>query len=53
MENKLLKLFLLVVVFFWAPLISCDKGPYSPEVLGEDEYSGAGYARNFSQGTET
>ena len=53
MNKKLINLFVLVVmyagpVFFTSP---CEKGSETPAiVLGDDQYSGAGYARNFSAG---
>ena len=53
MNKKLINLFVLVVmcagpVFFTS---SCEKGSETPAiVLGDDQYSGAGYARNFSVG---
>ncbi len=53
MIKELIKFCVLVVLGGWLFFTSsCEKGPGTPPtiVLDDDQYSGAGYARNFSVG---
>lgn len=54
MESKLLKLILVIVCGSAAAFVtSCEKGsgtPFVPEVLEDDQCSGAGYAKGFFLG---